>query len=57
MRYMEKPMSLPYDQLQILEAIENELRTTDPGLACVFFAFSNVTRNQDMPSVEQLKDL
>ena len=50
-------MGLPYDQLQILEAIEHELRTTDPGFTYVFFAFSSVTRDQDMPSGEQLKDL
>jgi hypothetical protein len=56
-RNMEKPMGLPYDQLQILEAIEGELQTTDPGFTYVFFAFSSVTRDQDMPSVEQLKDL
>jgi hypothetical protein len=50
-------MGLPNSQLQILEAIENELRITDPGLTCVFFAFNSVTRNQGMPPVEQLKDL
>lgn len=51
---MEKPMGLPHGQRQILEAIENELRVTDPGLTCVFGAFSSVTRHQDMPPVEQL---
>jgi hypothetical protein len=47
-------MSLPHGQRQILEAIENELRVTDPGLAFVLSAFSKVTRHQGMPTVEQL---
>jgi hypothetical protein len=47
-------MGLPHGQRQILEAIENELRVTDPGLTVVLGAFSSVTRNQGMPSTEQL---
>jgi hypothetical protein len=53
-RNMEKPMGLPRGQRKILEAIENELRVTDPGLTLVLGAFSSVTRNQGMPTIEEL---
>lgn len=47
-------MSLPHGQRQILDAIENKMWVTDPALAFVLSAFSNVTRLQGMPTVEQL---
>ena len=48
-------MGLPHGQRQILEAIENELQVTDPGLTFVLGAFSSVTRNQSMPTIEELQ--
>jgi hypothetical protein len=47
-------MGLTPGQRQILDAIENELRITDPGLIIMFRAFTSVTRYQGMPSIEQL---
>ena len=47
-------MDVPRRQRQLLEAIENEVRDTDPGLAMVFIAFASVTRAEAMPSAEQL---
>jgi hypothetical protein len=37
---------------QILNAIETQLRSEDPGLAACFIAFTSVTRSTGMPSAE-----
>jgi hypothetical protein len=47
-------MDVQRRQRQLLEAIENELRDTDPGLALVFMAFASLTRAGAMPPAEQL---
>jgi hypothetical protein len=41
---------------QILNAVETQLRTEDPGLAACFIAFTSVTRNAGMPPAEQLTE-
>jgi len=48
-------MSLPAGQQRILNAIEEALRVHDSRLASMFATFTRLTRQEEMPEVEQLK--
>lgn len=48
-------MGLPASQRRILEKIENALRGTDPRLTSLFAIFSRLTRDEEMPRIEQLR--
>ncbi|HUY52312.1 MAG TPA: hypothetical protein VMV92_42515 [Streptosporangiaceae bacterium] len=48
-------MSLPASQQRILDRIEHMLRDSDPRLANLFFIFTRLTRDEDMPRVEEVK--
>jgi hypothetical protein len=48
-------MGLPASQRRILEKIENALRGSDPRLTSLFAIFSRLTRDEEMPRVEQLR--
>jgi len=47
-------MGLPASQQRILEAIQSDLRATDPVLFGLLLAFASVTRKAHMPAAEQL---
>ncbi len=47
-------MSLPACQERILAGIENALRTCEPRLASRFAIFTWLTRDEELPSTEQL---
>lgn len=48
-------MSLPTRQQRILDRIEHLLRDSDPRLTSLFAIFSRLTREEEMPRVEELK--
>ena len=47
-------MALPTSQQRILDAMESDLRITDPQLTCAFAAFSTAAREARMPAAERL---
>jgi hypothetical protein len=48
-------MSLPAGQQKILDRIEAALRDSDPRLMALFVMFGRLTRDEEMPRVEELK--
>jgi hypothetical protein len=48
-------MGLPARQRRILEKIEHTLRGSDPRLTALFAIFSRLTRDEEMPRIEQLR--
>jgi Protein of unknown function (DUF3040) len=48
-------MGLPARQRRRLENIEHKLRSSDPRLAAMFAIFGRLTRDEDMPRVEELR--
>lgn len=48
-------MGLPASQRRVLEKIENALRGSDPRLASLFAIFGRLTRDEDMPGIEELR--
>lgn len=47
-------MSLPAGQERILSGIERALRIAEPGLASRFAMFTRLTRDEELPRIEQL---
>jgi len=48
-------MSLSASQQRILHGMESKLSSSDPRLASLFGIFTRLTRDEDMPSLEELK--
>lgn len=48
-------MGLPARQRRALEGIEDKLRSSDPKLAAMFLIFGRLTRDEDMPRIEELR--
>src|ERR1700733_13782455 len=48
-------MGLPARQRRRLENIEHKLRSSDPRLAAMFSIFARLTRDEDMPRIEELR--
>jgi len=48
-------VSLPVRQRRVLERIESRLRGSDPRLAAMFTIFSRLTREEEMPRIEELR--
>ncbi|HEU5421108.1 MAG TPA: hypothetical protein VFV41_25715 [Streptosporangiaceae bacterium] len=48
-------MGLPARQRRVLENIESELRGSDPRLATMFVIFGRLTRDEEMPRIEELR--
>lgn len=48
-------MGLPVRQRRVLEHIESALRRSDPKLAALYAIFARLTRDEEMPRVEQLR--
>jgi hypothetical protein len=48
-------MGLPARQRRVLERIEGTLRGSDPKLAALYTIFSRLTRDEEMPRIEQLR--
>jgi len=48
-------MGLPVRQRRVLERIESTLRGSDPKLAALYAIFARLTRDEEMPRVEQLR--
>jgi hypothetical protein len=48
-------MGLPARQRRVLESIESKLRGSDPRLAAMFTIFARLTRDEEMPRVEELR--
>jgi hypothetical protein len=48
-------MGLPARQRRVLESIEGKLRGSDPRLAAMFTIFARLTRDEEMPRVEELR--
>jgi hypothetical protein len=48
-------MGLPARQRRVLESIEGRLRSSDPRLAAMFVIFGRLTRDEDMPRIEELR--
>jgi Protein of unknown function (DUF3040) len=48
-------MGLPARQRRRLENIEHKLRSSDPRLAAMFSIFVRLTRDEDMPRIEELR--
>jgi hypothetical protein len=48
-------MGLPARQRRRLENIEHKLRNSDPRLAAMFGIFGRLTRDEDMPRIEELR--
>jgi hypothetical protein len=51
----EVSVGLPVNQRKILERIENALRGSDPRLAALFSIFTRLTRDEEMPRIEQIR--
>jgi Protein of unknown function (DUF3040) len=51
----EVSVGLPVNQRKILEKIENALRGSDPRLAALFSIFTRLTRDEEMPRIEQIR--
>ena len=48
-------MGLPVRQRRVLERIEITLHGSDPKLAALYAIFSRLTRDEEMPRIEQLR--
>jgi len=48
-------MGLPASQRRILERIEHALRGSDPRLTALFSIFTRLTRDEEMPRIEQVR--
>jgi hypothetical protein len=48
-------VGLPVRQRRVLDGIESKLRTSDPRLAVMFAIFSRLTRDEEMPRIEELR--
>jgi hypothetical protein len=48
-------MGLPASQRRILERIDDALRGSDPRLAALFAIFTRLTRDEEMPRIEQVR--
>jgi hypothetical protein len=48
-------MGLPARQRRVLESIESRLRGSDPRLAAMFTIFARLTRDEQMPRIEELR--
>jgi hypothetical protein len=48
-------MSLPSSQQRILDRIEVMLQESDPRLMALFVIFTRLTRDEEMPRVEELR--
>ena len=48
-------MGLPARQRKVLDRIEDSLRGSDPRLAAMFTIFGRLTRNEEMPRIEELR--
>ncbi len=48
-------MGLPARQRRVLERIETTLRGSDPRLAALYAIFSRLTRDEEMPRIEQVR--
>ena len=48
-------MGLPARQLKVLDRIETTLRGSDPRLASLYAIFTRLTRDEEMPRIEQLR--
>jgi hypothetical protein len=48
-------MTLPASQQRVLERIENRLRDSDPRLTALFVIFTRLTRDEEMPGIEELR--
>jgi hypothetical protein len=48
-------MGLPPRQRKALDGIEGRLRISDPRLVAMFFIFGRLTRDEDMPRIEELR--
>jgi hypothetical protein len=48
-------MSLPSSQQRVLDRIEGILRDSDPRLAALFAIFTRLTRDEEMPRIEELR--
>ncbi len=49
-------MGLPARQEKALDGIESALRASDPKLAAFYATFTRLTRGEEMPRIEQLRD-
>jgi hypothetical protein len=49
-------MGLPVRQRRVLDVIESGLRRSDPRLAVMFAIFGRLTRDEEMPRFEELRD-
>lgn len=47
-------MGLPARQRRVLERIERTLRGSDPKLAALYAIFARLTRDEEMPRIEQV---
>ena len=48
-------MGLPARQRRVLDRIEDSLRGSDPRLAAMFTIFGRLTRDEEMPRIEELR--
>jgi hypothetical protein len=48
-------MGLPARQRRVLESIESKLRGSDPRLAAMFAIFARLTRDEEIPRIEELR--
>ena len=48
-------MGLPARQRRVLDRIESTLRGSDPRLAALYAIFSRLTRDEEMPRIEQVR--
>lgn len=48
-------MGLPARQRRVLDRIEDSLEGTDPRLATMFAIFGRLTRDEEMPRIEELR--
>ena len=51
----EVSVGLPARQRRVLDNIESELRSADPRLAAKFVIFGRLTRDEEMPRIEELR--
>jgi len=50
-------VSLPVSQERVLDRIEGLLRDSDPRLMALFTIFTRLTREEEMPRIEELRAL
>ena len=48
-------MGLPVRQRRVLESIETTLRRSDPRLSALYAIFARLTKDEEMPRIEQLR--